>query len=154
MPIRIPTGEKIVRDARITTVRALKSLHDHMLGGEDGLVAKIKAGLRAKDATFAESEHCLAALRGGGEFGEVDPKKLYKLVESGKLKLAHFLACVKVIKTPLREHLTGAEIERLSEKVAAPEPFLITEFREGVEFDLKHVDAAMEKLLAEGVKSK
>ena len=146
--MRIPADAKVVRDSRINFIRAIKTLNDRLVDGDNGMTAKVKASLQDKDAGFAESDYVVAALRAGAAKSAVNPRKLYKLVESGALKLNEFLDCITVRKEPLKEFLSGVAIEKLEDAPAAPAtPQLITEWKEGVQLDVDSLAMELAKLI-------
>jgi hypothetical protein len=151
MPIRIPPEARVVRDARITTIRVISTLYDRVVKGDGGLSARVKATLREKDAAYAESELVFAALRPGSTKGPIDAEKLYELVKDRKLTLKQFLACVSVRKEPLKEYLAGGVIDELCGRVDDPEPSLVTEFKEGVELDVDAIAMMLADAVAKAV---
>jgi hypothetical protein len=83
MPMRIPPDAKVIRDSRITLIRVISTLYDRLVNGDDGLKDKVKATMREKDASFAESDLVIAALRAGSGKSTIDVYKLYRMVDAG-----------------------------------------------------------------------
>ena len=151
MPIRVPPEATKIRDNRITLIRLICTLHDRLVEGDAGLKDKVKQSMQSKGAGFAESDLAVAALRAGPARSSIDPRKLYRLVESGELELRDFLACVTVRKEPLAQFLSGAAVEKISSAGTAPEPSLFTEFKEGVELDFDQLSQALISALNAGM---
>jgi hypothetical protein len=152
MPMRIPPDAKVIRDSRITLIRVISTLYDRLVNGDDGLKDKVKATMREKDASFAESDLVIAALRAGSGKSTIDVYKLYRMVDAGELKLSQFLDCITVSKERLKEFLPGAIIDKLTIKGAAPaEPALFTEFKDGMEIDLDELATSLAGAIAKTV---
>lgn len=149
--MRIPADAKTVRDSRVTLVRVITTLYERLVGGDDGLKAGVKATMLEKGASFAESDLVVAALRAGSAKGSIDPRKLHELVVAGTLTLAQFLDCVAVRKEPLKAFLAGGVIDTLTANGPAPEPSLVTEFKEGVELDVEAIAETLVAALARAV---
>jgi hypothetical protein len=145
--IKIPDDAAIVRDSRLDMIRAVNILQDRLIDGTDGLKNKVRSAMMNKSAIYAQSDLCIAALRAGAPRSPIDPAALYELVKAGKLTMPQFLSVVSVRKEPLKEFLSGAEIDRLSTAAEKPEPYLVTEFRDGVPVDLDQLAAGLQSQL-------
>jgi len=154
MPIRVPGGEKIITDKRLTAIRVISTLADKVVGGDEGLKEKVKAAMVSKDARFAESDVVIAHLRAGNGRGPIDPHELYKLVKKDELTIEQFLDCVTVQKKPLEKFLAGGVIDKLCGTIPNPAPILVTEFKEGVDFEVGDVDDALAGLIKQSIRTK
>ncbi len=128
--MKIPDGEKIIRDQRLTLLRAIRTLAEEA-DKRGGLRDQVREAMERKDARFAEDDLTLARLQIASR-SAVNPKNLFGLIEKGKITSAQFLGVVTVRTQPLRELLNGQEIERISEPFDVP-PALYTEFKPGVD---------------------
>jgi hypothetical protein len=148
MPIRIEEGAKVVRDTRLTVIRVLSTLHDRYVGETKD---RVREALIAKDARYAESDLVVAQLRAGNDRGPVCPSKLYKLVQKGDLTMKQFLSVLTVRKEPLRAILPGGLVEQLSAPVTDPRPSLVTEFKEGVEFEPRDIEQLVSTMVSSAI---
>jgi hypothetical protein len=151
MAIRIPADVLPAREKRLTLIRAIQLLYKHFVdAGDNGHSVRddVKETLKAKRATYAESDLAVAAVRSGSSKSKVDPRKLYELVKGRKLTAEAFLECVTVSKTPLAKHLAGDVIDSLSTIGPASDPWLEIELREGVQLDLDQLAEQLTGALA------
>jgi hypothetical protein len=148
MPIQIKEGAKIVRETRLTAIRVLGTLHSRYV---EKTADQVKAILRAKGADYAESDLVIGALRPGAKLGAACPTKLYKLVQKGDLTMKQFLSVVSVKKDPLKKILGDDAVDKISEEIADPTPSLITEFKEGVQFDPKNIEQLIESIVPNAI---
>jgi hypothetical protein len=157
MPLKIPAGVKPFKSNPLNTIRFVATLTERLIGGEDGLSAKVKASMARAGADFAESEYVIAALRGGGTAkGSINPEHLYRLVDAKKgpsLTVDEFLKCVAVRLEPLEEFLAGNVIDELRGELPTPaQPKLITEWKPGVVFDVDGAAVSLVDVLKRNVK--
>ena len=144
MPIRIPPDALIVRDRRLTFLKALSTLSAD--GGFADVTKKaVKASMLAKGAKFAESDFVLARLQGGGGRTWIDPRKLHNLLANKTITLAEFLSAISVKVTALKPFLSDNEIDAISRTVGTEpvEPSLFPEWKTGVEIDPEKLQAAI-----------
>lgn len=152
MPIRVPSDVKPIRDSRLTPIRVISTLYDRFVDGEsdDSIKNEVKQTMIAKGALFAESDLVIAALRGGGAAASkfLDVRKLHQLYAKEKITLNQFLSAVSVRKNALG-FLTNDVIETLYTTGAAgpSAPSLYTEFKPGVNFAPKDLEAAIATLV-------
>jgi hypothetical protein len=114
--IRVPAGVEPIHDKRLDLIRAIKSLEKEKL---PALIDAVKATMRDKSATFAESDFTVAELRNAGGAGKdpqpwIDPVRLYDLVRKRKISLDQFLAAVIVSDVAAANILTGAQREAVT----------------------------------------
>lgn len=151
MPIRIPQDKRVAAEYRLTSIRLIGTLADAAKVTKD----RVKASMISRGVQYAQSDYVIGMLRDGGSSGAVDPHKAWELVERKKLTLDQFLACVTVNKTPLKDHLCGADIESISAKAKGkPEPTLLTEWKPNVKFELDgDLDDALAQVVEQVVRS-
>jgi len=156
MPIRIPADAKIVRDHRLTLIRAIKILSTDRL---QQLIKSVKDSLRERKAAYAESDLCLARLQGGGPVRYVDPRKVFKIVTKGRgkakarasrslapspfLTLKQFLNCCSISMEKLQQFIPADQIDALCYPPKPGEPALYVETRPGVEIHIDRLEAAI-----------
>jgi hypothetical protein len=151
MPIQVPPGASIVTDNRLTLIRVISTLYERLVDSDGSMKSKVKQTMLDKQASFAESDLVIAALRAGSSRSTIDARKLYGLVKSGRLKLTQFLECVSVVQKPLKTYLTGEEITKLSTVGPAAEPSLVTEFKEGVQLDVDELAMTLAGAISKAV---
>jgi hypothetical protein len=142
--IKIPPETNVVTDQRLTLIRILSTL-TAKAGRLDTMKGAVKASLKSKGATFAQSELVIARLSSGGERSFVDPRKLYDLVKAKRITHAEFLGVICVRSSLLPPILSGTEIEEISAPDAAGEGqgSLYTEFKSQVSVNFAAIEEAI-----------
>ena len=99
----------------------------------------------AKDASYAQSDLAVARMQDSSR-SVINPRKLHELVKARKLTIDQFLDAVSVRKEPLKEFLSGQEIEAISSDIDA-EPSLVTEFKPGIHVECQPLAEALVEAL-------
>jgi hypothetical protein len=63
MPIQVPPGTSIVTDHRLTLIRVISTLYERLVDADGSMKSKVKQTMLEKQASFAESDLVIAALR-------------------------------------------------------------------------------------------
>lgn len=140
--MRIPKDAKIIRDGRLTLIRAVCTLYDQLVDADDGLKDQVKAVMTAKEVKYAQSDLVVARLQGGGDKSYVCPRMLFELMNQGTITIDQFVACIRVSAKPLEQFLSGEQIEAIS-KSAAGSKSLVTEFKPDVKLDENQLAALL-----------
>lgn len=128
--MKIPEGAKVVHDERLSLIRAVTMLNEHV-DGAGGVKDQVRAAMVAQGAQYASDDRTLARLHESSRY-VVDPTKLYALVQKGMLTMKQFLGAVSVRREALKDVLGGKAIDKLSERIAG-RASLCTEFKAGVD---------------------
>lgn len=151
MPMKIPADAKIVTDNRLTIIRIL-SLLTAKNGYLDKVKNAVKASMKLRDATFAQSDLALARLQKSEPRSFADPRLLYELVKNNRITHEQFMDVLCVRSSLLPEILSGAEIHEISKPGGAEAgedagAALYTEFKPDVRVDVAAIEDAILKAL-------
>jgi hypothetical protein len=155
--MKIPPGETVVNDSRLTLIKILSELTKD--GGRlQYLKEQVKARLTARKARFAASDAVNARLQpakanGDGEQAGrkfVKADDLHALIKAGDLTLKEFLDCACIRTSQLPKYLSGKQIDELltpAEESDEAKPLnlgaLYTEFKDGITFDHERIESAI-----------
>lgn len=155
MAIKILPDAKVIKLPRLTTIAALLLMvKEHV----EKLKDEVKLTMKKKDVAFAESDHAIAHLRGGGggkaTFSWINPAKLFKLTQgpsAKKITTGEFFKCVSVKTEKLKELLSPEEIEKITDTFTAKagEAKLYTEMKPNAQVDFDVIEAAVQDAVSQ-----
>jgi hypothetical protein len=137
-------SQAIARDVRVDRIGFANELSKQFA---DKLKADVKTRMAEEKLELVEGEYFEGKFV-QGTVGTVDPRKVYRLIKSGKLSESQFLECVRVDRGKLEQYLAGKDIDRLSDFSPATPQLRVTR-KKGVEVKLVDALKGLNAALAE-----
>jgi hypothetical protein len=86
-----------------------------------------------------------------GTVGTIDPAKFYRKVKRGEITEAQFVECISVKRGTAEQYVSGKDLDRMSEFVAATPKLCVTR-KPGLELGLVDVVKALGRIITPGAR--